>query len=140
MFQRAGMDFVVGSGPAGIACAQALAQADRKVVVLDAGIMLEADRRQVKLKLAAIAPSGWPRDDVAFLKGAAPKHPGAKLAYGSDFAHRAATGATKVVSTGTDARGSYAVAGLSNLWGSAVLPYRQQDLAGWPVTAGELAS
>ena len=36
-------------------------------------------------------------------------------------------------------RGSYAVAGLSNVWGSAVLPYRQHDLDGWPVTARKLA-
>ena len=140
MFKRTGLDFVVGSGPAGVACAHALAQKDRKVVVLDAGIVLEADRRAVRLKLGATAPSGWPRDDLAFLRGAAPKHPGAKLAYGSDFVYRAATGATKVVSTGADARASYAVGGFSNIWGSAVLSYRQQDLDGWPVTAAELAS
>ena len=108
---RTGLDFVVGSGPAGVACAHALAQRDRNVVVLDAGMVLEADRRALKLKLAGTAAPGWPRDDLAFLRGAAPKRPGAKLSYGSDFVYRAPTGATKVVSTGADTRASYAVEG-----------------------------
>src|SRR6478672_7626199 len=135
------MYLVVGSGPAGIACAQGLAQTGRKVMVLDAGITLEADRKKIKSKLAAIPPSAWTRDDLAFLKGAATKHKNipVKLAYGSGFVYRAAAGATKVVSTTADARSSYAVAGLSNVWGAAVLPYRQNDLDGWPLTAEELA-
>ena len=85
------MDFVVGSGPAAIACAQALAQADRKVVIFDPGISLAADRQRLKSKLAATSPSEWSPSDIALLKGAAPsqrKHPGAKLAYGSDFVYR----------------------------------------------------
>ena len=37
------------------------------------------------------------------------------------------------------ARPSYALGGLSNVWGSGVLPYAERDLGGWPITAGELA-
>jgi hypothetical protein len=48
--------------PAGIACSKALAQAGHKVMVLDAGVTLEADRQQVKSKLAASAPSEWSPD------------------------------------------------------------------------------
>ena len=29
--------------------------------------------------------------------------------------------------------------GLSNVWGSGLLPYTDQDLAGWPITASDLA-
>src|SRR5262249_21065338 len=37
------------------------------------------------------------------------------------------------------ARPSYALGGLSNVWGSGLLPYTESDLAGWPISAGELA-
>ena len=37
------------------------------------------------------------------------------------------------------ARPSHALGGLSNVWGSGVLPYAPHDLHGWPVSAGELA-
>jgi choline dehydrogenase-like flavoprotein len=36
-------------------------------------------------------------------------------------------------------RASRAVGGLSNYWGAAVLPYRQEDIDDWPITADDLA-
>ncbi len=36
-------------------------------------------------------------------------------------------------------RASRAAGGLSNVWGAAVLPYRQADIEDWPITADDLA-
>jgi choline dehydrogenase-like flavoprotein len=36
------------------------------------------------------------------------------------------------------ARPSYALGGLSNVWGAGVLPYGECDLSGWPITVDEL--
>lgn len=36
-------------------------------------------------------------------------------------------------------RSSHACGGLSNVWGAAVLPYRQQDIEAWPVRTSDLA-
>jgi choline dehydrogenase-like flavoprotein len=61
-----------------------------------------------------------------------------KLAYGSDFPYREPAGATPFSCEGADTKPSYAQGGLSTVWGSAVLPYRQEDLDEWPVTAKDL--
>jgi len=36
------------------------------------------------------------------------------------------------------ARPSYAIGGLSNVWGSGLLPYLDADLDGWPISAADL--
>jgi choline dehydrogenase-like flavoprotein len=61
-----------------------------------------------------------------------------KLSYGSDFPYRQVAGATSIVSEGADTRPSYACGGLSNVWGSAMLPYTQRDIADWPISIDDL--
>lgn len=135
------MYFVLGSGPSGIACAHALAKKGRPVTVLDAGLTLEPEREQARAALAERDKNSWSRAEVDFLTGALPKENNSpKLAYGSDYPYRMAPAATEVLQAGVGLRGSYAMGGLSNVWGSAMLPYRQNDLAGWPITEAELAN
>jgi choline dehydrogenase-like flavoprotein len=135
------MYFIVGSGPSGIACAYALAKAGRPVTILDTGLTLEPEREAARAALARRDKHSWSRSELAYLQGAVSKGTmPTKLAYGSDFPYRAAPSSTQVLSAGLGLRGSYARGGLSNVWGSAILPYRQDDLTGWPITEGELAS
>jgi choline dehydrogenase-like flavoprotein len=47
-------------------------------------------------------------------------------------------GATPVVLNDTDTKPSYARGGLSTVWGGAVLPYRQSDIADWPISLKDL--
>jgi predicted NAD/FAD-dependent oxidoreductase len=47
------MYFVVGSGPAGISCAQALIAAGKEVTILDSGLQLEAERSHAVSSIAA---------------------------------------------------------------------------------------
>jgi choline dehydrogenase-like flavoprotein len=133
------MNFIVGSGPSGIACAYALATGGRSITILDTGLTLEPERETVKAALARRDKRSWARSEISFLRGALPSRTGqTKLAYGSDFPYRNVPRATEVVSTGLSLRGSYARGGLSNIWGGVILPYRQDDLVGWPITETEL--
>jgi choline dehydrogenase-like flavoprotein len=133
--------FVVGSGPAGVACAQALADNGRPVTILDTGISLEPEREQKVASIASRPQADWLAEELAYLQ--TPISPDGqvplKLAYGSDYPYRTVSGSTQVIQSGLRVRGSYAAGGLSNVWGSVILPYRQHDLAGWPISEAELA-
>jgi ferredoxin len=131
---------VVGSGPAGISCVQALLAAGKRVTILGPGLQLEPDRERARATLAASHPSQW-ESASSFLKegvsGGASGIP-LKLAYGSDFPYRHVPGATSISYDGPETRPSYAAGGLSTVWGGAVLPFRQTDMAGWPVSLQDL--
>ena len=136
------MNLVVGSGPAGIACAAALLDAGERVTLLDAGLSLEPDRLAAKARLAVDAPAAWDPADVARLQEAPPPVGGVpdKRAYGSDYPFRHPAAATRLSLASTGLRPSYAAGGFSAVWGSAILPYTDRDLAGWPIATRDLAA
>jgi choline dehydrogenase-like flavoprotein len=109
--------------------------------LIDSGQALEPDK---VVQIEGLAKSGfvnWTGETTQFLReGMASSSSGIplKLAYGSDFPYREPIGATPVACEGADTRPSYALGGLSTVWGSAVLPYRQEDLDEWPVTVQDL--
>jgi choline dehydrogenase-like flavoprotein len=132
---------VVGAGPAGAAAATALTAAGRRVVVLDAGLTLEPEREAARRRMAATAPALWAPADVASTRFQArgAGGPGYKQLFGSDLAFRDDGALELRARSGVAARPSYALGGLSTVWGAGVLPYADRDLGGWPITAGELA-
>ena len=137
------MNLVVGSGPAGIACAKGLLSQGAEVTLIDAGSTLEPERLTQIGQLAGGGPDSWRPESLAFLKqdiGAGTSGIRLKLAYGSDYPYRQTVGATPVVCQDSESKASYARGGLSTVWGSAVLPYRQEDLTGWPSGVADLES
>jgi choline dehydrogenase-like flavoprotein len=135
------MIFVIGSGPAGMACSSALLESGEKVTMLDAGLELESSRRMQMASLQSIPSTSWPKESVGFLRDevkATRDGIPMKLAYGSDFAYRDPTGLPITVD-GAYGKPSFARGGLSNVWGASVLPYRTEDMTDWPITAGDLA-
>ena len=50
------MHCVIGSGPAGVACAKALLARGASVLMLDAGIELESDRARIVRELSEKSP------------------------------------------------------------------------------------
>jgi choline dehydrogenase-like flavoprotein len=133
---------VVGSGPTGVACAHALLESGKEVLMLDAGEELELTRQQLVESLAAIPKEQWPPETVARLKESmAPTAAGVPLKYlfGSDFPYRRPAPGAIVQSEGVALQPSYATGGLSRVWGAAMLPYRAVDMKGWPLTAEALA-
>ena len=139
---RKGMVYVVGSGPAGVSVAHALLKQGAEVTMLDVGIELEPARTRLVDSLSQSPPEVWSEAELSLLKWSltddarvVPR----KLSYGSDFPYRDATGGMSVRQTGVEVVSSCARGGLSNLWGSAVLPYRAEDIADWPIGVDELA-
>ena len=127
---------VVGSGPSGVACASALLAAGRRVLMVDPGLTLEADRAAAIDEARAAGPlspanAAW----AAPLPGRVPR----KLIYGSDFPYRDASEALALDPQGMGAEPSFARGGLSNVWGASALPYTSHDTADWPVSAEEFA-
>ncbi|WP_171236672.1 GMC oxidoreductase [Ruegeria sp. HKCCA6837] len=131
-------DLVIGSGPAGVSVAVALLARGRQVLMLDGGGRLEAPALDHSKRLAASGPDNWTAGDVQSWQ--APQFdtpPGQVRRFGSDFAM--VPGAeTLVCPDRIGLRASHAVGGLSNLWGSAVLPNRAEDIADWPIGIDDL--
>lgn len=136
------MNYVVGSGPAGVSCARALVAAGKQVTLLDTGLRLEPQRQSAVQHLANSEPSSWDAPATAFMREGMSTGKGGiplKLLFGSDYPYRAVAGSHAIDMEGTETKPSYALGGFSTVWGSACLPYRQQDIQDWPITIGDLA-
>jgi ferredoxin len=136
------MHYVIGSGPAGTACAQALLKRGRPVTLLDAGLKLEPARAEVVRQMAALAPAAWRPEQLAVVKEnmtSSAKGIPLKRIFGSDFPYREAELHVPTESTGIGVRPSLALGGFSNVCGAAMLPYLETDLEGWPIRAADLA-
>jgi choline dehydrogenase-like flavoprotein len=136
------MHCVIGSGPAGVACAKALLARGATVLLLDAGLELEADRARIVRQCAEVKPAAWNPQQLATLKGglaADARGVPLKLVFGSDFPYRETEEKIPWRNHGSGLKPSLALGGLSNIWGAAMLPYREADIAGWPVSTAALA-
>jgi choline dehydrogenase-like flavoprotein len=132
---------VVGGGPTGAAAAAALSASGRQVIVLDAGLGLEPEREAARRRMAATTRSRWSAADVALTRFTAGARGGAgyKQLFGSDVAFRDDGVLDLRAGPEVAARPSYALGGLSNVWGAGVVPYTDHDLGGWPIAASDLA-
>jgi choline dehydrogenase-like flavoprotein len=134
------MFVVVGSGPAGVACAHALLKGGAKVTMLDAGLELESDRKAAIGRLRSTPAVNWTDESLRFLHDGVTVEAGGiplKMAYGSSFPYRQPV-ALPISSDGTGGAPSYARGGLSNVWGASMMPFRGEDMTGWPITAQDL--
>lgn len=137
-----GEDLVVGSGPAGVSAAYALLAQGRRVRMIDVGITLEADHELRRARMAAVDPDLWSQTDrIASMRARREARTDGMRPFGSDFPVRDAVGffGAEGPPEMLAFRPSFAMGGLSNGWGAAVLPYRDADLAAWPAAARDLA-
>jgi ferredoxin len=136
------MQCVIGSGPAGAACAKGILARGANVLMLDAGLELEPERARLVRQLAGAKPSAWPPGDLATLKHgltANAKGISLKLLFGSDFPYRDTKEQIPWQGGSIGLCPSLALGGLSNTWGAAMLPHRDSDIADWPVNNADLA-
>jgi choline dehydrogenase-like flavoprotein len=136
------MNFVIGSGPAGVACAKALLDQGQSVCMLDAGLELEPERAQAVQHFSHRPREDWSKRDLDdYQSGMIPDVGGVplKLVYGSDFAYREANERLRVQYDNVGLRPSLAKGGLSNVWGAAMMPFQPRDLRDWPLPVKALA-
>ena len=125
-----------------MACAHALLERGAKVLMLDAGLSLEPDRAALVDEMSRTDPSAWTREQLARIKegtDVSSKGIPLKLLYGSDFPYRHCDELLGMEYKGVALRPSLARGGLSTVWGAAMLPYLEPDIANWPISLSELA-
>ncbi len=125
-----------------MAAASALLERGCDVLMLDAGLSLEPDRRAVVDQLARVSHEKWPGDQLGRIRNEGQIDEDGlpvKLLYGSDFPFRRAGELVTTQQAGVSFKSSLAQGGLSNLWGAAVLPYNARDIDDWQVGADALA-
>lgn len=135
------MDYVIGSGAAAMACAEALLRKGREVTVLDAGLDLEPEAQARLAALRARPQAAWTEADVAFLKdrmAASARGIPLKRLYGSDYPYRPIDSESAPVQRGVHVLPSFARGGFSSVWGASLLPYAADELAAWPVPLAEM--
>ncbi len=133
--------YVIGSGPSGVACAHALLQRGAKVVLLDAGVSLEKPRADLVAQMRAVPPSSWSAEQLRRLKeGMESNTKGIplKLAFGSDYPYRECDQHLPADYENVALRPTLASGGFSSVWGAAMMPYSESDVASWPVGLADL--
>jgi choline dehydrogenase-like flavoprotein len=108
--------------------------------MLDAGMEMEPERAAIVRELAQRKVSDWPPNQAALIrgkKGAELKELPHKNVFGSDFPYRDTR--EKIPWRGDGALlPSLALGGLSNVWGAAMLPFRESDIPDWPIQRSDL--
>jgi choline dehydrogenase-like flavoprotein len=130
---------VIGSGPAGVSCAFALAKRGLKPLVIDGGRRLESERETALRD--ATGPERMDPSFIAELERAFPVDVDRlplKPAFGSLFPYAVNESLLQTRAPHVGVVQSVGLGGLSNVWGAAILPFRDRDLRGWPFPAAEL--
>ena len=138
------MDIVIGSGPSGIACAHALLEKKRKVLLLDFGNELEKKLQVIVDRLNKIPNNQWGSFDVNQIKkdyvNSSSNGLSNKLVYGSNYPYLGMEKYCDLNQTDVEVISSFATGGFSNVWGSAILPFYQDDMRNWPISVNDLES
>ncbi len=133
------MAIVIGSGPAGVACAKALLDRGVDVTMLDAGLQLEADKQAARSVLSRQPHNDWDTDALGRIRGRiTTDHSQMPAKFGSDFAWRAFEDHFPSTQEKVQLRGSLARGGFSNVWGATMLPFTNDDIAAWPISVEDL--
>ncbi len=132
---------VIGSGPAGVSCAQALVARGVRVTIIDIGETLDAGRQSKIDALADIDPAEWPAAERSFLthnptlRDWIPR----KVLFGSDFPYGLNRPYLPLDTDNDSFAPSVAKGGYSMVWGASALPIDGCDMSGWPISQGDLA-
>jgi len=135
------MHLVIGSGPAGVACAHALLARGETVRMLDGGVQLEPWRAARAEAMGSKTPAEWSREELEFIREGTSSGTGGvplKRLFGSDFPYQEAASRLHIALAGVGVKPSLARGGFSNVWGAAMLPYLDADLVDWPFGAPRL--
>jgi len=136
------MIYIIGSGPSGVSSAVALVRMGYKVTMLDAGLELEPDRKEMVRQLADQDSADWDKRSVERLKENMRSGVAGiplKYVYGSSFPYRETEIYIPREGKNVALMPSLAKGGFSNVWGATILPYLADDMANWPIALDDLA-
>ncbi len=133
---------IVGTGLSAMACAKALVGRGIKVTILDAGEELSDDRKAAVASMKWTAPDQWQADERALVTENRTVHSEdipQKLAFGSDYVY-ARNRFALPMSGGFEKSLSFTFGkgGFSTVWGGAMLPMADCDMAAWPLRRGDM--
>ena len=132
---------VIGSGHTGIAVAKKLVERGCRPIILDVGETLDPTRQQLVERLSQQPPSAWDRADAAevsrnpTVSDRRPK----RLAFGSEYVYASSRDAAPIVGSEWAPVPTFARGGFSVVWGAAMLPADDCDIADWPIRRDDLA-
>lgn len=134
---------VIGSGSAAAGTVHALLSQGWQITVLDIGNRLEPDIDQVVNRMAKLPVEKWDPADLAVVtKRSSPgvEANQSKRVFGSDYPFNDRDNLLNIHwNDGICFNHSLAYGGLSNIWGSSMLPYRDEDMTAWPINSSEMA-
>ena len=136
---------IVGSGPGAAGVALALSHDPTvEITVLDIGHQLEADRKAVLDDMHGQTPSEWSREEINAISaqptGETTKGLPQKRSYGSDYPFKdvGQLQAVRAIGHANASVVSGAYGGLSNVWGSQIMPFSSEVFSQWPVSLTEM--
>ena len=112
------------------------------VLMLDAGIKLEPERARIVSELGQKKSSEWPSSQISTVHGESDadlKGLPVKKLFGSDFPYRESMEKIPWRGQNVAVCPSLGFGGLSNVWGAAMLPLRDDDITNWPIKNADLA-
>lgn len=129
------MIYVIGSGPAGVACAMGLVENGHPVTMLDAGLELPFENK----KLLEQARANWCPKQIKLLKHRLNRKNPIKLSYNSNFYSAEVQNHFEIKThSKVHILSSFAKGGLSNVWGAVLKKYSETDFLNWPISLNEL--
>jgi ferredoxin len=136
---------IIGSGAAAAGVALALKhREDVEITVIDIGLQLEAERREIVNGLASGAPHEWSSDAVDLISEqpvvAGGRGIPEKRIFGSDYPFRnlgQLTGFSGEKGSNTSLI-SPAFGGFSNVWGAQLMTFTDSAFRSWPVSGAEM--
>jgi choline dehydrogenase-like flavoprotein len=132
---------VVGSGAAGVSCAQRLLSAGRRVAMVDGGkLPTSALPREPYFEYRRRAPDQGAQlfgDDYGATAEAEDESPKLRIP-ALRYVFEGFAEAYGLRAQGFASAGSLAVGGMTNAWGGGVACFTDEDLAGWPIGRAEL--
>ena len=129
---------VIGSGPSGVSIAKSLLDSGKNVTMLDFANKVTISQKRNIQNLVQTQPSEWSQEQLERLKFKRSTKQPLKLVYNEDFPYRDAMILNNIILDNAVMSPSLAQGGLSNVWGSAVLPYPESDIRGWPISSIDL--
>ena len=135
-------NLIIGACFAAIATAKALHKGGASFEVLDVAYDLEPEIAKDVEDLSQSAPAGWNEATANRLfppAEASTRGVKRRKIYGSDFPYRIPK-PFSVRTENCETEFSHGLGGFGNVWGGAMLPYQQSELADWPISAAGLAA